>query len=294
MKRLAFALLLFATSAGAEQLVTDGKHIAVIDGFANRIQIVDGNRTITTQSTPVDAAFAGSSLFVVERDSSSLARYDRDGRRTAISVAADPAFVRVAAGKVYVYSRVAGVVQEIDAASLKLLRSLKIEPFASDFELDGRSGYLAYPQEATLRTFSLPSMMRTGEVKTGAVPVDITLLKGASAVSAAKLAVADPASKRVWVVEGKQSAAEAFARGFVRGFLGLGLFRGRDAEFPTGVDRVASLNGRTYAWDSSSGTLYRVEKSKSSVVAKNLGSVAFAVTENGVAIWKNGHLEVIR
>jgi hypothetical protein len=78
------------------------------------------------------------------------------------------------------------------------------------------------------------------------------------------------------------------ARGFVRGLLGLGLFRPRGSEFPTGVDRVFPGG---FAYDSSSATLYRVRRGKVSVVAKNLPPGAFAATERGLMVWKGGVLQ---
>ena len=283
----------------ASRLVVSGNRAAVFDSWSNVVRLIDlassQTRLLTTMETPIDAVFAGDFLFVVERDAASVARIARDGSRRAIPVAADPAFIReAAAGKLYVYSRLGGVVQEIDPVSLGITRSIAIAPYASDFELDGRSGYLVFPREGLVRTFDLASMRPTGEVTTGAVPVDITLMRGGNAMSAATLAVADPSGKRVWTVEGTQSVTAAFARGFVRGFLGLGLFRGANAEFPTGVDRVVSAHGTTVAWDSLTGTLYRVARSKSAVIARGLSPGSFAITENGVALWENGRLRLIR
>jgi len=44
------------------------------------------------------------------------------------------------------------------------------------------------------------------------------------------------------------------------------------------------------AYDSSSGTLYRFTKSKSSVIAKGIAPQAFALTAGGVVYWKDGTL----
>jgi hypothetical protein len=247
-----------------------------------------------TRETPVDAVFVDRNLFVVERDNRTLARFDAKGRRTEVGLAADPTYVRQARGRLLVYSRLEGIVQEIDPETMRVRRTSRVGAFASDFEVDGRTGYLVIPREGKLRTFDLATLKPTGEVAVGAVPVDAVVQKGATALAPATLAVADPSSKRIWIVEGKQSSTEAFARGFVRGVLGLGLFRGQNAEFPTGVDRVVSGFGRTYGFDTTTGTLYRVEKSKSSPIAKGVKPGTFVVTENGVAVWENGRLRLIR
>jgi hypothetical protein len=284
--------------ANPTRIVTSGNRVAVIDAVANEMVVIGTGGApvlhLKTRETPVDAVFFGAWLFVVERDARSLARFDENGTRAELALPADPAFIREAGGKLLVYSRVEGLIQEIDPSTLRMTRSLRLSPFASDFETDGRSGYLVLPREAKLRTFDLASMTASGDVSVGAVPVDATLQKRSSAVAAATLAVADPSSKRIWSVEGRQSATAAFARGFVRGFLGLGLWRGRDAEFPTGVDRVVSAHGRTVAYDTTTGTLYRVTKSKSVRLADAVRPGAFAVTENGVILWQNGRLQLIR
>jgi hypothetical protein len=92
------------------------------------------------------------------------------------------------------------------------------------------------------------------------------------------------------MTEGRQSTAKAIARGFLRGFIGLGLYGNRSAQFPTGVDRVVARGARWIAYDSSSGTLYRVDRRQSSVVAQGIGPKAFTLTEAGIVFWKDGRL----
>jgi hypothetical protein len=53
----------------------------------------------------------------------------------------------------------------------------------------------------------------------------------------------------------------------------------------TGIDRLILAGSKWYAWDSSSGTLYRFIRQRSSVVAKNIGAKRFAVTADGISIW---------
>ncbi|HEX9162407.1 MAG TPA: hypothetical protein VF980_11925, partial [Thermoanaerobaculia bacterium] len=147
---------------------------------------------------------------------------------------------------------------------------------------------------AKLRTFSLDSMQRTADIATGAVPVDLAVTTKPNVLSASRLAIADPASKRVWVVEGSQSVARAFTRGFIRGLLGLGLFAPESSELPSGVDRVASRGAITVAYDSTTSTLYRISGSKPAVIAREVGPHAFAITDSAVAVWQAGRLRLIR
>ncbi len=248
--------------------------------------------------TPIAGVYLDDSLILLERDARALVRINigigRDGTRASLQLAADPAFLRVANRKLYVYSRLEGIVQEIDPDRLAITRSVRVAPFASDFETDARTGYLLFPRDAKLRMFSLSTMKTTGEAGVGAVPVDIAFASGSSALSARTLAIADPSAKKVWLVEGSQSFAQSIARGFLRGLLGLGLYSNRTSQFPTGVDRVEVRGSIWLAYDSSSGTLYRFTKSKSSVIAKGIAPQAFTIAREGIAVWQNGALRIIR
>ena len=255
-------------------LIAGPNRFALLDGVRNEARIVDGP-TFRTAETPVDAVFVGNVLYVLERDARTLSIA---GTNRRVQVADDPAFVREANGKLYVYSRATGTVEEI-TRDLTIARRVAVAPFASDLEIIGRNGYLVFPHEAKLRTFSIATMKAGGEIKVGAVPVDLASAGGIT------LAVADPSAKRVWLIEGEQTLAQAFTRGFLRGLLGLGLSANRHSEFPTGVDRVATRGSLWVAYDSSSGTLYRFTRSKVAVLARNVAPGSWALTENGVEIW---------
>jgi hypothetical protein len=179
------------------------------------------------------------------------------------------------------------VLEEIDG---RVTRRVRVGSFASDLETDGRTAYLLYPREARIQMVDLASMKLKGTAAVGAVPVDLALAGGGTALTARVLAVADPSAKRIWLTEGTQSTAEAVARGFLRGFLGLGLFANRSSAFPTGVDRVVARGARWIAYDSSSGTLYRVDRRKSSVIARHVEPGAFALTQDGIAWWEDGRI----
>lgn len=262
--------------------------IAVLDSLANEMVIADltsGHVTRhATPETPIAAEFVQGGVYVLARD----ARVLQHIGGPAIPVAADSAFLRRSGERLFTYSRTMGVVEEVDGD--RVTRRMNVPAFASDFEVSGETGYLVYPRDGRIRTIDLPSMKAGGEIAVGAVPVDMQFAGGGSALTARILAVADPSSKRIWLAEADQSMTKAIARGFLRGLLGLGLFDSRSSRFPTGVDRVEIVGKRWFAYDTSSGTLYRFDKRKSSVVTKGVAPAAFAVSTSGVSWWSDGRL----
>ena len=271
-------------------IATDDR-VAILDALANEAVTVDlatGRASrIRTAETPIAATFLGRELYVLARD----ARVLQHGA-TKIPLAADPAFLRQAGGRLYVYSRTAGVLQEIDGD--RVTRRLAVPPLGSDLEISGMTAYLVYPRDARVRTFDLMRMQPAGEIAVGAVPVDLAFAGGGTALTARVLAVADPSAKRVWLQEGTQSMTQAIARGMLRGFLGLGLFGSGASQFPTGVDRVAVRGNLWIAYDSSSGTLYRFNKRTSAIVAKNVPPGGFALTADGVVWWSGTSVAQMR
>jgi hypothetical protein len=281
-------------AAHPSKIAVGAERIAVIDALANEARIFDAAtgkaERVRTGETPIDVLFAGRDLYVLARDASKLERIGGP----SVAVDPDPAFMRALNNTIYVYSRLDGVVQEIDPRAMRVTRRVTLAPFASDFEIDARTGYLVYPHDAKMRTFALATMKRGNDVPAGVVPIDLAVTARANALSASKLALADPSAKRVWVVEGTQSVAKAVARGFIRGLLGLGLFTPKNSDFPTGVDRLVSKGSTTVAYDSATQTLYRLKGTKGTAIAREVAPGAFAVTENGVAVWQNNALRLIR
>ena len=268
--------------AHATAIGSDGDRVVVLDALDNAavlVEIASGRTTrLHTGETPVAVAFLRGEPYILARD----ARVLEHGERR-IALAADPAFLRESGGRLYVYSRAAGTIEEVDGD--RVTRRLRVGPFASDFEVTGATGYLVYPRDGRIRTVDLAAMKTTGELTVGSVPVDLTFAGGGTALTARLLAVADPSAKRVWLTEGTQSMTKAVARGALRGVLGLGLFGSGGSLFPTGVDRV-EIRGRSWiAYDSSSGTLYTFTRNKSSVLAKGVAPGAFTLTRTGVAWW---------
>jgi hypothetical protein len=272
-------------------VIGSSDRIAAIDSINNEVRVADlstgRGRTVRTGETPIDGVFVGAEFFLLARDARLVERIGSDGVRVSVTVAADPAFIRQAGNRIYVYSRVAGVLQEITISPFAVNRSAQAAPFASDLELDSRNAYLVYPRAAKIGVVSLASMTSAGNIDVGAVPVDVAFASRSTALSARTLAVADPSAKRVWMIEGVQSFTQAVTRGFLRGLLGLGLFGGGASQFPTGVDRVIVRGSAWFAFDTSSGTLYRFTKSRSVVLAKGIAPSAFSVGPDGVFIWND-------
>jgi hypothetical protein len=268
-------------------IAASNERIAVLDPLANEARIVElatGRGTaVHTGETPVAGVFIGPTLYLLERDARALERIGADGTRASISTGADPAFLREANGRLYIYARGEGVVHEVSTSPFAIRRSVRVTPFASDFQIDSKNAYLVDPHGAKIGIVNLESMQPAGSIDVGAVPVSFTFASTGTSLTARTLAVADPSAKKVWLTEGAQSMTQAFTRGFLRGLIGLGLFGSGTSNFPTGVDRVLIRGSRWYAFDSSSGTLYRFTKSSSSVVARNIHT--FSVTAEGVFWW---------
>jgi hypothetical protein len=272
-----------------QTIATSNERIAVLDPLANEARIVElatGRATaVHTGETPIAAVFIGTTLYLLERDARALERIGADGTRASVSTRADPAFLREANGRLYVYARGEGLVQEITTNPFAVRRSVRVTPFASDFEIDSKNAYVVDPQTAKIGLVNLETMQTAGSIDVGAVPISFAFASTGTSINARTLAVADPSAKKVWLIEGAQSLTQAFTRGFLRGLIGLGLFSSGASQFPTGVDRVFVRGARWYAFDSSSGTLYRFDKSSSSVIAKNVRN--FTITTEGVFVWND-------
>ena len=271
-------------------IATSDTRAAVLDPIHDRAAIVElatGRTTFAkTQSTPVAAAFAGDDLLVLDRDAHVLEKVGGG----SVRVGADPEFLAIENNRAYVYSRVDGTLHEIGLEPFALLRTTSMKRFASAMQCDAKNAYLVYPSDGQVRAVDLATMQDAGKFHVASAPTDIAVAGDPTALTASRLAVADPAEKRVWVIEGRQSAFGAFARGFLRGMLGVGLFRGKVSQFPTGVDRVIARGSRWLAFDSSTGTLYSVTEKETNVLARGLAPHAFALTPEGVAYWQNGTL----
>ena len=280
----------------ATAIIVGDAHLAVLDAWANRVRILsllEGNgTTFPTGETPSGGLFVGNDLYIIARDSNRLERIGSDGSRASLDLNFDPVFVGASAERLYIYSRIKGSLVEVAVGSRRMivLRQLAVPSHASDMEVHGRTAYLIYPREAKLMTVNLDKLEIVGSVAAGGAPTDIAIGGRGTALSATVIAIADPPAKRVWMTEGTQSVGAAFGRGFLRGFLGLGLFRPRSAEFPRGIDRVTAAEGLILAFDSSSGTLYRVDRTRVVRIAEGIDPKGFAISNGKAVFWRGGAL----
>ena len=191
------------------RIVTSNQQAVIIDPLASQIRMIDlasgRGTTLRTGETPIDGMFLNGRIYLLERDARALERIGADGARASIALAADPAFLRQAGGRIYAYSRTAGVIQEITTSPFEIRRTVGVAPFASDLELDAKNAYLIFPRGGKIRIVELATMKNSGSFDVGAVPVDAAFASSGTALTARTLAVADPSAKRVWMVQGAES-----------------------------------------------------------------------------------------
>lgn len=280
------------------RLVVAGEsgRFAVADPIGNEIAFGTSERLerVTVPDTPVAALWAGDALLVVSRDASVLTRITRRGR-TSTDLPADPVAIRPAGDAVAIWSQGTGAVTLLDPETLAVIREGHVPPGASDFETDGTGAYLTYPREGQVIALRLADMTIVERLHVGAVPLDAALEGSINAVSAGRISVADPSSKRVWRIERTQSPLAAFGRAFLRSFIGLGFVQPDSAEAPTGVDRVWSAGRARYALDSSSGAFFRMEGTRMRRLAGDVTPHAISVAPDGsAAFWSGGELRISR
>ncbi|HVT44149.1 MAG TPA: hypothetical protein VMT00_07155 [Thermoanaerobaculia bacterium] len=268
---------------------------AVLDPLRNEVALVSlGRRSVRivrVAETPIAARFAGGSLFVLSRDGRRLQKIDEDGSITvSVGTSPDPAFLEVSGNRLYVYSRASGSVVEYEIPTLRQLRTATADRFASAFVVDDRTGYLVYPRSGRMQTISLAGMNSDEPMSVAAVPTDLAPAMPGGVLTPGTLVIADPASKRLWHIERAESAVSAFSRGFLRGFLGLGIARAPGRESPPGIDRVWPVGSSEIAYDSASRTLYRISRDGAVVLAADAGPRSFAVAAGRLVLWKNGQV----
>jgi hypothetical protein len=278
-----------STGVASPTTIASGRTLGAVcdalDGDITLFELANGRgSTVRVDGGPTEALFVGDDLYVLSSDAGELHRI-RNGRRDAnVAVGRQPAFLRQAEDRLIVYSRIDGMVRTF-SVDLRPDKTLQLDAGGSDLETDGSYGYLALPQSAAVVTFSIETMRVEERLAIGAVPVDLAVEGKRTPLTAARLLVADPSSKKIWRSEGSQSFAGAVARGALRGALGLGLYTPRSAEFPTGVDRIATAGGKTIAFDSSKGELFLVGGKKSRRIADGVRWEELAITSEGIFGW---------
>lgn len=262
---------------------SNGRLFAILDSMNNALVTVtsSGKRRIALMpESPISAAYQGEALFVLCRDARKIVRIEGENRIEA-PTAIDPVFLATGThAPIVVYSRTSGALEEFVRDDLSPLRKGEVAPFASDLEEGAAELYLTYPRIGEVHVVSRDSLAVIDRVKVGSVPTD-TYVHAGSALRSAMFMTADPSSKRIWQSERAQSWSTSFARGFVRGFLGLGLFKPSSRDFPTGVDRV-QLGA---AYSGGGGILYRTGKNKTTRIASGIASGAWVGSTSGVFYW---------
>jgi len=266
-------------------ILAEGSTFAVLDPIDNQVVLGDAatgtGRIIHLSGSPTAGALEGGALLVVIRDRGQLVRM-RGAEDKSVLTDSDPSFLRISNGLTYVYSRMRGSFVEYDSSTLLERRRIALPQFASTMIVHGFKAYLTYPGTGELRTVNLPTLTLLPVTRIGSTPTDIAVA-ARSPISTVTLAVADPASKRIWRTDGDQSLSEAVIRGFLRGFISLGLSAPASSDFPTGIDRVWIAGKRLLALDSSEGVLYDSGGSK----ARRIGD---GVDASGVAALPDGRV----
>lgn len=284
------------TKETAEQLVVDRTTGDVAAFDANHASIYDARGhalgRIPLSEAPLAAVLDHSSFLFTSRTRGTLQRATTSGSTSLADVGSEASLLRKRGDTIVAYSRIDGVATVLDGATT---RAIKLAPYASDLEIDGRFGYLTYPRRGKLAVFRLDGTTKPVELESGAVPVDAALRGEANALSAGEVLVADPSSKRVWRTERQQSTTQAVGRGFLRGLLGLGLYNGNSSSFPTGIDRIVTAGKLIYAYDTSSSTLYEVNRKSARKISTDVPLDELAFDDVGhVVSWDSRLQRLVR
>lgn len=256
----------------------DGKSMAILDGFSDAVAVVsvaDGAVELHEMpTTPVAAAFFGRDAWIVVRDSSRVVRITPEGKETEVEVALDPALIAVSDQFVYVYSRAQGLLQEIDPKSAQVTRTMTAGTAGSDLEIrlprpgdaPGAIAYLCRPAHGMIVAIDLvPGESR--EINVGVAPIDLLFVPlGAQLfIDPGQPVIADP---------GQQALLPSMHPG-----------PGRTIKQPTATDRLTITAAGIFAFDSNSGTLYRVDRQTATKIASGLTPTSFVATDEALFTW---------
>ena len=265
----------------------DGRSAAILDGFADCVAIVsiaDGAVVLhETPGTPVAATFFGRDVWIALRDRNRVIRITPKGEKTEVAVALDPALIGASDKFVYVYSRVHGLLQEIDPRSAEVTRNADVGSAGSDLEIQppkrfenpGPVAYLCRPMRGSIEFIDLVKM-ESHEVHVGDAPVDLLFVRLGSKLSIDPFTgvMADP---------GKQALLESKEPGTAKANV---------ISLPAPVDRLFAAGAGLFALDSSSGTVYRIDGRNAMKIASGLTATSFVPTDEALFTWdaKSGRL----
>lgn len=257
----------------------DGKRAAILDGFDDRVAVVtlaDGAVELyDILGTPVAAAFFGRDVWIVLRDHSKVVRITPEGKETEVSVALDPAFLAVSDKFVYVYSRAEGWLQEIDPKLAQVSWRLLIGVAGSDLEIRlpttdapvaGAVAFVCRPVSGQIMAIDLVKK-ESRELHAGVAPIDLMFVPFGAMLSHDPSAsvVADP---------GLQALLLSQDPG-----------RGKVFSQPMVPDRLMITRAGIFAFDSSSGSVYRVEGRTTTKIASGLTATSFVPTDEALFTW---------
>jgi hypothetical protein len=266
-------------SPSAIVMSADGTSAAVLDGFADRIAVVsvaDGKAELyETPTTPIAATFFGRDLWIALRDRSRVLRITPKGEKTEVDVALDPSHIAASDQFVYAYSRASGMLQEIDPAAAQVTRKLTIGTAGSDFEVRpvkpgdraGAMAYLCRPANGMIVAIDLVPL-KGRDIKAGfAAPVDLAFVPFGARLSLdpGTSVIADPGKQALLIAKDPRA--------------------GRALSPPTAVDRVLISEAGLFAFDSNSGTVYRVDEKTATKIASGQTATSFVPTSDALFTW---------
>ena len=258
-------------SPSAIVMSADGTSAAILDGFADRVAVVsvaDGNVALyETPTTPVAATFFGHDLWLSLRDGSRVLRITPKGEKTEIPVALDPSHITASEHVVYVYSRAAGLLQEIDPSTAQIARKLTIGSAGSDFEVRstkpgdqaGATAFLCRPADGMIVAIDLVPLTSRDMQSGFSAPVDLAFVPFGAQLSL------DPGNQALLISKDPGP--------------------GRAVSQPTPVDRVFITGAGLFAFDTNSGTLYRVDGKTATKIASGLTATSFVPTSDALFTW---------
>lgn len=238
--------------------------------------IRDGaSRTIATPSQIDHLVFAGENLWAADRLGGLVFEVRSNGLIQRAALGPDLSPLSTDGSRIFVAARGAAEIVRIDGDAIA---RTAVPRGVADIEVHGDGVYVAVPASGELLVLDSSDLSLRERFRLGSAPADLAIGGSGTALSAAKIWVADPAHGAVIADEASQSTLAAFTRGFLRGALGLGLARAEVHHVPGRPVRLALAGRSVVTQDLSSGTLWLVGRSRLRELGK-AGDGAFATDQ---------------